>query len=79
MTGFLLAGVGEVDAKKSSNFLVVNPSKPIFFLFLFNVNPGDDWSESRRALEKCASEMSDCYIYTSHADGLKDFLDLPRL
>ena len=27
VTGFLLAGIGEVDIKKNSNFLVVTPSK----------------------------------------------------
>ncbi|KAJ1487530.1 vacuolar H+ ATPase F subunit [Baffinella frigidus] len=29
VTGFLLAGVGEVDAKKTSNFLVVNPKTSV--------------------------------------------------
>lgn len=28
MTGFLLAGTGEVDVKKNANFLVVSPSEP---------------------------------------------------
>ena len=28
VTGFLLAGIGEVDASKNSNFLVVTPSNP---------------------------------------------------
>jgi hypothetical protein len=27
VTGFLLAGIGEVDIKRNSNFLVVNPSE----------------------------------------------------
>ena len=29
MTGFLLAGVGNVDLRKKSNYLVVNESKPL--------------------------------------------------
>ena len=28
VTGFLLAGTGEVDVKKNANFLVVSPSEP---------------------------------------------------
>mmetsp|Transcript_50579 Transcript_50579/g.158018 ORF Transcript_50579/g.158018 Transcript_50579/m.158018 type:complete len:127 (-) Transcript_50579:592-972(-) len=29
VTGFLLAGVGEIDSKKNSNFLVVNNKTPV--------------------------------------------------